>query len=251
MKMKKVAFEELLAGAILKFGKVDSVDMALLIRGLEKFDRDIEYVDAPLYENMIKQYIQTTNGVISIKNGLSLNTNVSHFADDRDYSLEKLLTVTRGKIVGKYLEELNIENFVLRKVRLLSYTMPVEKLNDIFNPIELAVVIQLLENGMIGKKWNEDIPHQDFEELFITKLGRVQLFMEDYKEEIEAFATSLKSLRYNTDLLYDFLTTQDMQKSPREILNIVAFNDFGNNYDLCLDEKNVSSRLVKTDETKK
>lgn len=247
--MKEVTLDQLFAGGILKFGKIDCADIILFLGGLKKFDSDIKYVDTLPNENTLNQYMQITNGEISIRDGFSLNTRISPFSDDNDYTLEKFLTNLRGKIIGKYLDELDMDDFVLRKVRLLIY-LPVKQLNEFFNTTQQEILMQLQEKGMIGKRWNNDIPCQDYEEFYITQSGRVQLFMKDYKDDIEAFVTMLKELNYNTNLMHEFLMTQEIQSNPENILSIEAFINFGNTYDRYLENNNDQLRLRKLDITK-
>ena len=129
---------------------------------------------------------------------------------------------------------MNLENFVLRKFKELK-SVACDKIDDFLNPVEQQITTQLVEKRMLNKRWNDDISHQDFQEFYITQLGKVQLFMEENKTAITNFIECLKELKYNPKLLTDFLITQDLEQSPIVILDIANFINFGNVYDINLE----------------
>lgn len=237
MEKKQVTFEQLVAGAILKFKEIDNTDLTLLIEGLKKINIAVDGIDSPL--NLIKDYIQTSNGRLSIKEEFSLNS-YSSSQNKSDYTLESLLETVQGPIIAEYLGKLNLEDFVLRKIQYFN-CISTQKFDMVFNPIQKDIIEQLSANfgdRLISKRWNDFIIYDSYEELYVNQLGLAHLFKEDHKKEIASFIDQLIELGYNPNLLTKFLSTQDLQKGPQKVLTIQNFNDYGNIYDICLRNSN-------------
>lgn len=71
--MEKIIYEPIIAGALSKFESLDSVDFSLLVIDLAK-KLNIEAIGSWYYSpNYLGKYIETINGTIKLKNGISLD----------------------------------------------------------------------------------------------------------------------------------------------------------------------------------
>ena len=66
--------EQLVAGALLKFDRVSSLDIFLLAKSFLKRNPDYELSDMKL--DYLKDYVEVEEGKISLKNGLNLDSYV-------------------------------------------------------------------------------------------------------------------------------------------------------------------------------
>ena len=101
----KIMFERILAGGILKFCKVDSADVSLIVRDIDKvFEVDID-------RESMNKYIVINNGDILLLNKYvrKINCNINNF------KLEKLSV----GMIERYFDNMDVMNFVLRKVKFL------------------------------------------------------------------------------------------------------------------------------------
>ena len=218
-----VTLENLIAGAVLKFGFVDNLDMVLLMGGFKK-DIDYQNIDG------ISKYIDNGNQRISLKSPYTLDTNIS-IIKEGDFTLRDYLILKQGDIVKKYLDNLDLKQFVLRKMKLL-FSVRKENLKNLFNEVELPVLFELHNLGFVTMKWNDDIPYEDYEEIILTKQGEVELFIADNKAVVESFVKKLESLQYDSNLLRDFLATiSDLDSYILDNYSIGEFEIFGSSYD--------------------
>ena len=218
-----VTLENLIAGAVLKFGFVDNLDMVLLMGG---FKKNIAYQNV----DGISKYIDNVNQRISLKSSYTLDTNIS-IIKEGNFTLRDYLTLKQGDVVKEYLENLDLKHFVLRKIKLL-FSVRKESLRDLFNEVELSVLFELYNLGLIMMKGNDDIPYEDNEEIILTKQGEVELFIFDNKTSVESFVKKLNSLQYDPSLLRDFLATiPDLDSYILDNHSISEFEIFGSSYD--------------------
>ena len=218
-----VTLENLIAGAVLKFGFVDNLDMVLLMGG---FKKNIAYQNV----DGISKYIDNVNQRISLKSSYTLDTNIS-IIKEGNFTLRDYLTLKQGDVVKEYLENLDLKHFVLRKIKLL-FSVRKESLRDLFNEVELSVLFELYNLGLIMMKGNDDIPYEDNEEIILTKQGEVELFIFDNKTSVESFVKKLDSLQYDPSLLRDFLATiPDLDSYILDNHSISEFEIFGSSYD--------------------
>ena len=224
--MREITLDNLIAGALLKFKTVDSLDMVILMGGLENI-RIVGNI------NELNPYIQNNKNTISLKSEYTLDTNISPNISHL-FSLERYLNRLQGPIVKNYLENLNLIIFVLKKI-YFSWAVPKSNLKDMFNDVELPIINELFDLGFIDVKWNEDIPYEDYEEIFVTKQGEVELYMYDNQEAIQSFCEVLLSFNYNPDLIKDFLMTiPDLTSYVLDKKSLKDFESFGSLYDRSL-----------------
>lgn len=130
-----------------------------------------------------------------------------------------------------YLENLNLIALVLKKIQI-SWAVPKNNLKNMFNDVELAIVNELLALNHIDVRWNDDVPYEDYEEIFVTKQGEVELYMYDNQEAIQSFQELLVSYNYNPDLIKDFLMSlPDLNSYVLDKRSIGDFELFGSLYD--------------------
>ena len=218
---KDVRFEQLVAGAILKFGKIDSVGITLLSGGLLLNGVTLE--DGPLVD--LTNYIETKNGIISLKEGLDLDKTMCG-----GITLRKKLENYAGSKIINYMTFLNIENFLMRKIKQY-YCVPVTKKAEYFSPTELSVLENLIAKGYVTKRWNDESIPDDFEEYVITKKGEVTLFKEDNANLLIEFIINLESECYDPSLIDEFLQAQNLSNKPQELLTLYNYEIFGSLYD--------------------
>ena len=224
--MIKINLEELIAGAILKFRVLDSLDMTLLITKLA----GIAEVNQEISE--LSKYIQYSDGYIHIKTNLSLDSNIS-LDENKYYSLKQLLENKQKGFVKEYLDELNLTTFVLKKIKMLSIVKK-DDLSKLFNKVELSVIYQLIDLGYLIVSWNDEVPYEDYQEVLITKQGEIELFLEDNAQDVSKFISFLNEKGYDVSLIRDFLSTiPDLEQYCLNENSISHFEYFCSLYDRC------------------
>ena len=224
--MIKINLEELIAGAILKFRVLDSLDMTLLITKLA----GIAEVNQKISE--LSKYIQYSGGYIHIKPNLSLDSNIS-LDENKYYSLKQLLENKQKGFVKEYLDELNLTTFVLKKIKMLSIVKK-DDLSKLFNKVELSVIYQLIDLGYLIVSWNDEVPYEDYQEVLIAKQGEIELFLEDNAQDVSKFISFLNEKGYDVSLIRDFLSTiPDLEQYCLNENSISHFEYFCSLYDRC------------------
>lgn len=234
--------EQIIAGALLLgFDRFYSADITLLAKdflkknpGYELKNLDWEYIHTG-YEfqyfdlQCICKFINIKYGEITLKDGLTMKSSETENGSD----LEKILDQIVGDHIRIYINNLDIEAFVLRKINIHEFSeWDIERL---FCDKQQEIMDILYEKGYLTRFWENDCK--------ITKLsnrGKVKLFKIDYAEELTRFTEKLKSMSYDVNLLDDFLLKQDLELPVWDILNIESLEQFCNDYDRAISEPNVS-----------
>lgn len=212
---KKVTLEQLMAGALLKFGKIDSVDMVLLMGGIFN---TCELVDDK------SNYFTLVNGTVVLNEDY-----VNKFYQvDNDILLEKL----QGSIIKEYMDSLDVLEFVLRKIKLYGNGgINLDNIKNIFSEKQLDIIDELYEKGYIINYFYEESIYDDYMSVKFTKKAEVYLFMKDNNNIINEFINYLKKSGYNYLLLEDFLISQDLDINIKNILTVENFLLFCSTYD--------------------
>lgn len=214
VKKDNVNYESLVAGALIRFDRVDEADMTVLV------DEFYAMCGIDINKSYIfSQYINSDKGNYSVAG----NTELERF--DAKGELGKI----QGDKVKSFIGCINPEVLVLRKVELLE-SVSKEDIQG-YNFEEFVAVSKALNEGYLTMVWNDDNLPNDYEEILLTATGRVRLFMLDYCAEIEEFTKLLEDNGYDSSLIYDFLLSQDLSFGVYEILNLDNFFDFCNTYD--------------------
>lgn len=218
---KDARFEQLIAGALVKFEKIDYVGLTLLSGGLGL--SGVTLSDGPIID--IGRYITIEDGNVSLKEGLSLDNTMCGY-----FTLREKLDNYQGDKIRKYLASLNIKNFIMRKIREYP-SIPVEKKENYFSGLEISYLEELLKDGYLTVIWNDDYIPEDFQEYKLTKKGEVALFKEDNIDLLTDFILTLESACYDPSLLDDFLMAQNLHDQPQELLTLYNYEIFGDLYD--------------------
>lgn len=214
VKKENVSYESLLAGALIRFDKVDEADMTILIDEFyAMYGIDVSK------RHVFNQYITCENGVYTLVGDTPL----------KKFDSKVKLGEVQGEKVKSFMGCINPEVLVLRKVELLDGISKDEVPG--YNLDEIVATTKALNEGYLTIVWNDDVPHDDFEQLLLTAKGRVRLFMLDYCSEIEEFTKLLDDNGYDSGLIYSFLLTQDFSFGVYEILNLDNFFNYCNTYD--------------------
>ncbi len=219
--MTQITLEQLIAGAILRFGSIDKIDIKLLAIELKAQKIAIAPDNKSIY---LGEYIVCKNGVYSLKDGYSMDTNISD-----NYPLAKELENVACTELLNILFNMDIDLFTLKKISYLKAKVDEEA--NTFNVEERKSIKSLLDEHFIIKSW-EGLAIYDEEQVFIlTKKGKVKLYMAENPEIIASLEELLRSLRYNVALIPEFLETQNLDTFTIYIETIMDFERFCSTYD--------------------
>lgn len=200
--MNEITLEQLLAGAILRFGSVDKEDIRLLAEELKQHHILVTFGKSAFY---LEEYIQNKEGVYSFKEGMSRDTMIS-----LDYTLGDEMENVAGTALLNILFNMDIDLFTLKKIRNL-YNPEVSLLKKNFNVREERSICNLLDGYYITKVWNGLAIYDEKQVFNITRKGEVRLFMAEHPEIMASLLEMFRALRYNTDLIPEFLATQNLE----------------------------------------
>ncbi len=226
--------EQLIAGALLNFERVSSLDISLLTKDFLKRCPDYELSDMEL--DYLKDYVEVEGSNISLKNGLNLNS----YVPQNESNLRKRLEQIAGARIRKYFQEFNIEEFMLRKIEHYA-NIREDNVDSIFCKAQQDELKKLYEKGYLTTTWQDDAIYNDYREIKLSCFGKLKLFKIDNAEEIKRFIEILKSMRYDTNLLDDFLIKQDLDMPVWSVLDLVKLNEFCSCYDRTITEEGTSS----------
>lgn len=213
-KKDKISYESLVAGALIRFDKVDLADMDVLIDEVYSM-YEIDVTKKPVF-----------NPNINFEKGLY--TLVGETEEER-FDAKVRLGEIQGDKVKALIGCINPDILVLRKVELCGSIDKGEVSS--FNVEEIVAISKVLNEGLLSIRWNNDCIPNDYEEIYLTQLGRKRLFCLEYFAEIEEFEKLLDSEEYDSGLIQDFLMTQDLTFGVYEILNLDNFFNFCDTYD--------------------
>jgi hypothetical protein len=237
--------EQLVAGALLKFDRVSSLDIFLLAKSFLKRNPDYELSDMKL--DYLKDYVEVEEGKISLKNGLNLDS----YVPQNESNLRKRLEQIAGACIRKYFQEFDIEEFMIRKIEHYSGIRE-DDMDSIFCKTQQEELKKLDEKGYLTTTWQDEAIYDDYRETRLSDFGKLRLFKIDNVEEIRRFIEILKSMRYDTSLLDDFLIKQDLDMPVWSVLDLVKLEEFCNCYDRAISEEGASSiNLIRLQSDKK
>lgn len=217
MNNKTITYEQLLAGALLKFNIVNTLDIVLLIGGINYYGYgNIKYIDKE--PEIINNYTTYKDSYISIKNEYTKDETTKS-------NIKKLLNKLQGSTVKSYLNTIDEEDFVLKKLSIST-----EK--NIYTKRELEIIKTLINQGMINVKSYKDTSNQTKNEIYLTRYGKTRLFMNQYKNQIINFITKIESYGYDSDIIFEYLLTQDLESNINDILSVDSLIRFSNMYNI-------------------
>lgn len=211
MKKERITFEQVAAGAILKFGKLESADMTLLMKEISK----IALIDYSEDADLDKYFVMGDGSIL-------LNEKYVHsFYRNSNDSFKSMLG---NGVVAEYFRNLNILEFVLRKIKLIGLGFVVkDEIDKIFSKKQIAVMNELYKREFIEDyKHNDDI-YGEYDAVRVTQKGKVSLFLVDYRDEVKEFLSLVRSVGYSEAFIRDFMMKQDYDGDLSEILTLDNF----------------------------
>lgn len=218
MKKELITFDELAVLSFLKFVKLDENDLTLLIKSISNI------ADVVIKEDSREYFITTKGNVILEKSYIEkFNRNVDKELFERISSYN----------VEKYILNINMLEFVLRKIKLLGHGCVIkDDIFDIFSPIQIRAINKLYQEKYIMDYQHKDDLYGDYEAIKLTKRGELHLFLIDNQKEISDFSQLLNNYGYTETLIESFLITQDLEQNTKDILTLDNFIVFYNEYDI-------------------
>lgn len=196
-KMQSITFDELLAGALLKFKQIDNIDLLLLIRNLKECNIELSNQK----ENKILPFIIKKNVHFVLTDSLTLESKI--LLEDCLEAKKELMKITTP-IVLQYLESMNPVFFTLEKINLLG-SIKIENLATIFSEEELSSINKLKKNNYVA-----NVVSNNQEELILTEEGKLFIFEDKNKHDVAKFMEYLELLGYPAEIAYQFLKTRDL-----------------------------------------
>lgn len=219
MKKELITFDQLAVLSFLKFVKLDSIDMTLLMKGIKDI-ADVEIKDDS------RDYFVLADGSVLLENSYikKINNNV-----DRE-----LFENMSGSKVMRYLDTIDMFEFVLRKIKFMGEGCVIKAaLSDNFSNLQIRFMNLLYQERYIMDYLHQDMYDGECPAVKLTKRGMLYLYMIDHKEEVDNFANLLTINGYDKNLIELFLITQDLDKKTSEILIL-------DNFLLVCDEYNIN-----------
>ena len=156
-----LAMEQIIAGALLLgFDRFYSADITLLAEDFVKKNPSYELKD--LDWKCIYRYIKSKNGEITLKDGLTMES----YIPEESSNLRKILEQIAGARIRKYINALDIEEFVLRKINK-HIELSESDIQRLYCDKQQEILKILDEKGYLTRYWEDDCIYDDYR---ITKL---------------------------------------------------------------------------------
>ncbi len=131
-----IDYEQVIAGALLKFKSIDAIDFSLLIEDFqEKTNIDVTGLWYNL--NNIGKYIKEEKNIITLKEGISLD----YFIEEENCTLREKLLMVAGNIVNNYFKDVNVESYQQKKEEKLK-----ENKDRILKSANILLISEIEEN---------------------------------------------------------------------------------------------------------
>lgn len=224
----ELEIEQIVAGALLYFENISSLDISLLVEDFKKTYPDFELKDLSL--NHLGKYVELNHNKLSLKKGLILNSD-----------FKKNIKQIAGKNVMTYFQTFDFEKFILKKVEKLS-RVRMDELDTIFCDLQLKELQKLDGKGYLTITLSNDIINDDDREIKLSNYGKVALFKKMYDNELKVLIAELNSRGCDLNFVDQFLLTQNLKLPVQEILTVNNIDAYLNNCDI-EKLKNKSSEL--------
>lgn len=214
MRKKTICLDQLAVLSFYRFGKLDGIDMTILMRMCS------DVIDVDISSDSDK-YSLMDNGVIKLNEGY-----VKAFGRNVSSELFEGLT---GIGIYKSMDNIDMFEFMLRKIRLCKNMK-----DDILRRCSLyqtRIMKMMYQRGYVM-----DFVVGKDRAIKLTKRGELYLFLIDYRDEVDKFKMSLIQHGYNYLLTDAFLITQDLSVNIQKILVLDNFRDFVDSYDMAYEE---------------
>lgn len=210
--MKEISMEQLLAGAILRFKKVDQLDLTLLVEVLKESKIKISGESGTNTEFL--DYIEVNGGIYSLRDGFSMDAEIAY-----GYTVQNEFENIATTDVLNVLFNMDIDLFTLRKINVLK--PKVKAIGILFNDREKRSIANLKIKFMVSEYWSGPIVYDEELTLYVTKKGKVELFMHDNPEFMAQVTEIFNSLKFDISLLPMYLERKNL-----DIMNLKVDIDF-------------------------
>lgn len=211
--VNNISYEMLIVEAVLRYQRIDNFDITILIDIIE---RD--------YGFLIEQTEFSNDSIVLVDDVYQISGKTE---EEKAESRRKLFNL-RGPEVKTIFDKLNYEEYVLRKIDSLA-GISKEILSTY--PIKFQNAVNMLLGSCLQTGWNDgDLPF-DFEEVYVTQVGKLYLFLTENDFEVQEFKNLLKANNFNELMIVNFLKVQNLDEDVNEILTLERFIDFCNTYD--------------------
>ena len=233
----KIMFERIIAGGILKFGKVDSVDISLIVKDIDKvFEIDID-------KETMDKYVVFDDGNI-----LLCDRFINEVYKNINYNKLEKLSVN---MIDIYFKNMDMDMFVLRKIKLLGDRCVLrDDLIHNFSVVQLYSLWNLYNNGYVEDYLLEDSEYGDYKVVRISKLGFLKLFMDENYMDICKFHKDLMKMNVDCNFINGYFLEMDLGADKDYILNVDNYLDYVSkkyvfmNNGNCCDDSSVCRKLV-------
>ncbi len=210
--------ERLIAGALLKFNReIDSTDLTIL--------------EGMLNQNIVKQPLKLLANIVELKDNKYQLKYTLDVVLANNLTVKETLEQIEGEDLKKFFTDLDLKEFILRKVDLSK--IEINDFKNNLNSEEIDVLVELNASMYISKIFDENgAIYDDYERFCLTKKGQVYLFMKKYSYQIACFKQELIAKEYNPDLLFLYLESINLERPFTEIFSLETFRLFGSIYDL-------------------
>ena len=175
---ESITYEQLIAGLLLKFKKLSSVDFSLLVEDYQKkTNMDITglWYDSP---NNLGKFIETLkNGTIQFRNGFSLDYPI----EENHGTIKEILEKVAGNKVLEYMKNLDMEKIIEEKETILA--MNKEK---VINQANVLLISDIEEDY-------EELIKYGFKNVdYFKSIIRAEKYFEMHLEELEKYHIIIK-----------------------------------------------------------
>ena len=205
--MEKVGLERIIAGGILKFGKIDSADVSLIVKDIDKvFEVDID-------RERMDKYVVISDGCILLSDRYMEKI----YRNINNRKLEKLSV----GMLERYFDNMDVMNFVLRKVMFLGEgNVPKDDLIHNFSVIQLCALWDLYNGGYVEDYMQEDCMYGDYRAVRVSKLGMVKLFMDENQIKIDNFYKDIIANEIDGRYIQKYLMEMDLDDNIDSLLDV-------------------------------
>jgi len=227
--MKEVTMEQLLAGAILRFKKVDQLDLTLLIEVLKESKIRINQ-ESDINTDFL-DYIEVNGGVYSLRSGFKMDTEIAD-----NYTVQHEIENIATTEVLNVLFNMDVDLFTLRKISALN--PKVKAIGALFNDREKESIAKLKSKFMVSEYWSGPTVCDEELTLYVTKKGQVTLFMHDNPEFMAQITEIFNSLRFDISLLPMYLERKNL-----DVMNLKVDMDFIKDFTAFCSEQDLAWEL--------
>lgn len=218
---KTMSSEQFYAGALLKFGWLDNIDMVILLDDVLNHS-DITYTGKGNRSSEIHKYMrkEIDGGITALCPNYTFDTKVSSKVFGV-ITLRRKLEMMLNDTTKNYFDNIDLIWFVLKKIKYLMMSVGKSDL-EAFNPLEQNIIFELLNQSLISRESDQE----DEFDIDITQLGKLYVFKKDNKDLLEKFRMSIIAEGYSDADLDKYLLGQSLNRNISVILDLNRFKAY-------------------------